>query len=170
MSYIQKPESLCNWPCPLPVRKFFCKITKTGKPTFSNSSLGFCPICVKLGMYTHRSHRSDLKLSKEFCSVNVINTKFEILGCHEAGKGWVEFGKFWPLGGAKNMGSLCLLNSYTDFYENWSVWCRANSEAISSRWSWLVNVGMTYYKINNKYSFQSNCYAESFEMYMVHKE
>ena len=35
------------------------------------------------------------------------------LGCHETGKGWAKFGKFWPLGGAKNMGSLYLLNSYT---------------------------------------------------------
>ena len=42
-------ESLCNWPCPLPPRKIF---GKTGKPTFSSSSIRFCPICVKLGMYT----------------------------------------------------------------------------------------------------------------------
>ena len=31
---------------------FFRKFAKPGKPTFSNSSLGFCPICVKLGTYT----------------------------------------------------------------------------------------------------------------------
>ena len=31
-----------------------------------------------------------------------------------------NLGEFWPLGGAKNIGSLYLLNDYTDFYEIWS--------------------------------------------------
>ena len=52
--------------------------------------------------------------------LNAINTKFETLGCHYTGTRWAEFGEFWALGGAKNMGSLYLLNSYTDFYEIWS--------------------------------------------------
>ena len=63
-------------------------------------------------------------------------------------RGWAEF---WRLGGIKNMGSLYLLNSYNDFYQIWSVWCRANHEAISWRWSWLVNEGVAYYKINYKH-------------------
>ena len=39
---------------------------------------------------------------------------------------------------------------HTDFYHIWLVWCVANPEAISSRWSWLVSVSIAYYKINNK--------------------
>ena len=51
-----RAESLCNRPRPLPP-------TKTAKPTFSNSSLGFCPICVKLRI--HSSAGPDLTLSKK---------------------------------------------------------------------------------------------------------
>ena len=43
------------------------------------------------------------------------------------------------------MWRLYLLNGYTDFYQIWSVWCRANPEAICWRWLWLVNVGMPFY-------------------------
>ena len=32
-----------------------------------------------------------------------------------------KYGEFWPLGGAKEMGSLYLLNGYNDFYKTWSV-------------------------------------------------
>ena len=43
-------ESLCNDHVHFPLESFFSQ--KTGKSTFSNSSLGFCPICMKLGTYT----------------------------------------------------------------------------------------------------------------------
>ena len=43
--------------------------------------------------------------------LNAIDTKCQIFACHETGKG-AKFGEFWPLGGAKKMGSLYLLNVY----------------------------------------------------------
>ena len=39
----------------MPPHVFSRKIAKSRKPTFLNSSLGFCPICVKLRTYTLRS-------------------------------------------------------------------------------------------------------------------
>ena len=45
-------ESLCYGHAHFCLESFFCKITKTGKHTFSDSSLGFCPICMKLAMDT----------------------------------------------------------------------------------------------------------------------
>ena len=89
----------------------FWQNRKSGKPTFSNSSLGFCLICVKLGTYTHQL---DLILSyqKNFAwpknaqiinkflfyipvKLNTINTKF---------KGVIAWFFTYPV----PLGSLCI--------------------------------------------------------------
>ena len=87
------------------LESFFDKSQKLGKTTFSNSSLGFCPICVKLGTYTLQldlisNYQKNFARSKNAQIINEPNLR-SLVGCHETGKGWAEFGIFWPLGGAK---------------------------------------------------------------------
>ena len=53
--------------------------------------------------------------------LNAVNTKLEILSCHETGKGWAKFSEFWPVVGAKYTGSLHLLSGYTYPYVPWIV-------------------------------------------------
>lgn len=127
-------------------------VPQNGKPTFLNSSLGFCPICMKSLKLCKLLTNKFLQLTIKMQTVaSAINTKCLILGWHEIVRVWAQFGECRPPGGAKNRGSLYLMNGWSDFHEIQSVWCRVNPEAIYWRWPWLVNVGVAYFKINNKH-------------------
>ena len=73
-------ESLCNGHAHFRLESFFAK---TRKPTFSNSSLGFCSICVKLGTYTLQldlilSYRKNFARSK---IKQIINKLISVASC-----------------------------------------------------------------------------------------